>query len=66
MKSPTVYIMASRRNGTLYVGVTADLPRRALEHREGMSPGFTRRYRCKLLDYYEIYEDMISAIERSS
>jgi putative endonuclease len=64
MKSPAVYIMASRRNGTLYVGVTADLPRRAFEHREGMTPGFARRYGCELLVYYEAHEDMNSAIAR--
>jgi predicted GIY-YIG superfamily endonuclease len=44
--------------------VTADLPRRAFEHREGMTPGFTRRYGCKLLVYYESHDDMISAIAR--
>ena len=64
MKSPAVYIMASRRNGTLNVGVTADLPRRAFEHREGMTPGYTRRYGCKSLVFYEAHEDMISAIAR--
>ena len=62
MKSPAVYIMASRRNGTIYVGVTADLARRAFEHREGMTPGFTRRYGCEMLVYYESHEDMDSAI----
>ena len=46
MKSHADYIMVSRRNGTIYVGVTADLLRRAFEHREGMMPGFTRRYGC--------------------
>jgi putative endonuclease len=64
MKRPAVYIMASRRNGTLYVGVTADLPRRAFEHREGMTPGFTRRYGCKMLVCYEFHEDMLAAIAR--
>jgi putative endonuclease len=56
--------MASRRNGTLYVGVTADLSRRAFEHREGMTSGFTRRYGCKMLVYFEAHEDMLSAIGR--
>jgi predicted GIY-YIG superfamily endonuclease len=64
MKSPAVYIMASRRNGTIYVGVTADVVRRAFEHREGTMPGFTRRYGCKMLVYYETHEDMVSAIGR--
>ena len=43
---PAAYMMASRRNGTLYVGSTNDLPRRAYEHREGLLPGFTQRYGC--------------------
>jgi hypothetical protein len=43
------YIVASRRNGTLYVGVTSDLPKRAYEHREGLVDGFTKKYGCRLL-----------------
>ena len=49
-----VYIMASGRNGTLYIGATADLPKRVWEHRNGVVPGFTRKYRCTLLVWYEI------------
>jgi len=49
MKQPYVYIVASRRNGTLYVGVTSDLPKRAYEHREGLVDGFTKKYGCRLL-----------------
>jgi predicted GIY-YIG superfamily endonuclease len=64
MKSPCVYIMANRRNGTLYVGVTSDLARRAFEHRTGANDGFTTRYRCKLLVWYEAYERMDEAIAR--
>jgi putative endonuclease len=64
MKEPAVYIMANRRNGTLYTGVTSNLPKRAWEHREGVSPGFTKRYGCKLLVWYERHDGMISAIER--
>jgi putative endonuclease len=64
MKSPAIYIMASERNGTLYTGVTSDLPRRVYQHREGLIAGFTTRYGCKLLVYYEMYEDMLSAIAR--
>jgi putative endonuclease len=64
MKRPAVYIMASQRNGTLYVGVTASLPLRVFQHREGLTPGFTRRYHCKMLVYYEMYEDIDSAIAR--
>jgi putative endonuclease len=64
MRQPAVYIMASRRNGTLYTGVTSDLPRRAYEHREGLIPGFTSRYGCKLPVWYEDYEVMVDAIAR--
>ena len=64
MRDPAVYITANRRNGTLYVGVTSDLPLRAHQHREGLTPGFTRRYGCKMLVYYEKYKDMDSAIGR--
>ena len=64
MKQPAVYIVASGRNGTLYTGVTSDLPKRAYEHREGVAPGFTSRYGCKLLVWYEIYDSMNDAITR--
>ena len=63
-KQPTVYILASRRNGTLYVGVTSDLPRRLSQHREGELGGFTKRYRVHMLVYYEIHDSMASAITR--
>jgi putative endonuclease len=59
-----VYILASRRNGTLYVGVTNDLVRRAQEHREGLVPGFTKRYRVKLLVWMELRHDINTAILR--
>ena len=64
MKEPCVYIMANRRNGTLYVGVTSDLPKRAYQHRNGWAPGFTRTYDCKILVWYEVHETMESAILR--
>jgi putative endonuclease len=64
MKRPCVYIMANRRNGTLYVGVTSDLGRRAAEHRLGAVPGFTKRYGCKLLVWHEPHERMDEAIAR--
>ena len=62
MKLPCVYIVASRRNGTLYVGVTSNLPKRAFENREGQVAGFSKRYGCKILVWYELHESMIEAI----
>lgn len=59
-----VYILASQRNGTLYVGVTNDLVRRAQEHREGLVKGFTKRYQIKLLVYYEVHQEIQEAILR--
>jgi len=56
--------MASARNGTLYTGVSSNLPKRAFEHREGVVPGFTSRYGCKLLVWYEIHATMEAAITR--
>ena len=58
MKGAWVYIMSNRRNGTLYVGVTADLSRCVWEHREGVSEGFTKQYGLKRLVYYEPFEDI--------
>jgi len=66
MKSYWVYIMASGKNGTTYIGVTNDLKRRAWEHREGKIAGFTQRYGIKLLVYYEGYQDINQAIERET
>jgi len=59
-----LYILASRRHGTLYIGVTTDLPKRIYEHREGLVPGFTRRYGVKRLVYVETYDDISDAIVR--
>jgi predicted GIY-YIG superfamily endonuclease len=64
MKQPAVYIMTNRRNGTLYTGVTSDLPRRVYDHRTGAVPGFTSRYKLKMLVWYELYDDMTNAIMR--
>ena len=61
-----IYIMASRRNGTLYIGVTNDIARRAWEHREGLVAGFTRKYRVKMLVHYELFEDISAAIHRET
>ncbi len=63
-RQPAVYIMASNRNGTLYTGVTSDLIKRVYQHKEGAADGFTKKYQCKQLVYYEQFEDMITAIER--
>jgi putative endonuclease len=59
-----VYILASRRGGTLYIGVTNDLIRRTFEHREGLVPGFTKRYGIKTLVYYERHDTAAAAIQR--
>ena len=61
MRGGFVYIMASGRNGTLYIGVTADLIKRVWEHRTGAAAGFTRRYGCKTLVWYEAFEDIADA-----
>ena len=61
MKAGFVYMMASRKNGTIYIGVTSDLIRRAFQHREDLVPGFTKRYGCKLLVWYEAYDDLQDA-----
>ncbi len=64
MKQPCVYIMASRRNGTVYAGVTSDLPKRVYQHRNGLIAGFTKRNACKLLVWYEQHATMETAILR--
>ena len=56
--------MANRRNGTLYAGVTSDLVKRVWEHREGLGDGFTKRYGCKLLVWFELAGTMDAAITR--
>ena len=64
IRQPAVYIMASRRNGTLYTGVTSNLPQRIWQHRAGIVDGFTKRYGCKTLVWYELHSTMIDAITR--
>ena len=59
-----VYMLASRKNGTLYVGVTSDLARRIYEHKEGALPGFTRRYGVKRLVWFEVHESIAVALQR--
>jgi putative endonuclease len=63
-KQPAVYILASKRNGTLYVGVTSDLQQRAWTHKNDLVEGFTRKYSVHSLVYYELHQDMMSAITR--
>ncbi len=63
-KSYFVYILASKKNGTLYTGVTGDLLKRVYQHKERLVPGFTRKYNVHMLVYYEKYSDIYSAIER--
>ena len=64
MKTPCVYILASKQNGTLYVGVTSDLVRRVWEHRSGLVEGFTNRYGVHRLVWYEVHPSMAAAIAR--
>ena len=64
MKQPAVYILASCRNGTLYTGVTSDVVKRVWQHREGLADGFTKRYGCKLLVWFELADTMDVAIAR--
>ena len=59
-----VYILASKRNGTLYIGVTSNLPKRVWEHREGVVEGFSKEYGVKTLVWYEVHENAQSAITR--
>jgi predicted GIY-YIG superfamily endonuclease len=63
VKQPAVYIMASQRNGTLYTGVTSDLVRRVWQHKNG-TVGFSHRYGCKLLVWFELHGEMLHAIAR--
>lgn len=63
-KQPCVYILASQRNGTLYVGVTSDLVRRIWEHKNDVGDGFTKKYSVHLLVYFEQCEDMMASISR--
>ena len=64
MKNAYVYILASKRNGTLYVGVTSDLPRRIYEHKQKLLDGFTKRYNITTLVYAEEFENINDAIYR--
>ena len=63
-KQPCVYILASQRNGTLYIGVTSDLIMRVYQHRNDLVDGFSKRYAVHDLVWYEVHENMESAILR--
>lgn len=63
-KQPCVYIMANKRNGTLYTGVTSNLIQRIYQHKENFSEGFTKKYECKILVWYELCGTMYDAITR--
>ena len=64
MKQGYVYILFSSRNGTLYTGVTSNLVKRVYEHKQKFVKGFTAKYGIDKLGYYEIFEDIVHAIER--
>jgi putative endonuclease len=64
MKNGYVYFLTNRPNGTLYVGVTSNLIQRVYQHRIGAADGFTRRYGLKRLVYFEVYDDIRTAIQR--
>jgi putative endonuclease len=64
VKQPAVYILANRRNGTLYTGVTSDLLQRVWQHKEKLVAGFTAKYGIRMLVYYELHADMEGAICR--
>ena len=64
MKRGYVYLMANRRNGTTYLGVTSNLPKRAWQHREEQTDGFTKENGCTLLVWYEVHDDIQVARHR--
>lgn len=64
MKKGYVYILFNKKNGTLYIGVTSNLVKRVYEHKNKFVEGFTKNYNIDKLGYYEVYEDMLSAIRR--
>jgi putative endonuclease len=64
IKQPAVYILASKRNGTLYIGVTSDIIKRVWEHKNDLVEGFTKRYAVHHLVWYELHENIESAILR--
>ena len=65
-KKPAIYLLTNKSNGTLYTGVTSDLPNRVWQHKNGISKGFCTKYNLKKLVYFELYEDMYQAISREN
>ena len=63
-KSPAVYLLTNKPNGTLYTGVTSDLPKRLWQHKNGITKGFSAKYNLTRLVYFELFEDMYAAISR--
>ena len=63
-RQPAVYILASSRNGTLYIGVTSNLPSRTWQHKDDVAPGFTQKHHVHLLVWYELTDSMEAAIRR--
>ena len=63
-KQPAVSIMTNKRNGTLYTGVTSGLGKRIYQHKAALTAGFSRRYGCTWLVYFELFEEMTAAIAR--
>ena len=63
-RQPCVYLLASKRNGTLYTGVTSNLVKRVWQHKNNLTEGFTSKYGVHTLVWYEMHETMISAIQR--
>ncbi|MSO14088.1 GIY-YIG nuclease family protein [Rickettsiales endosymbiont of Trichoplax sp. H2] len=64
MFTPTIYIISNFKNGTIYVGVTSNLPKRIYEHKNNIISGFSSKYGCKCLVYYEIHTNIEDAILR--
>ena len=63
-KQPAIYLLTNKPNGTLYTGVTSDLPGRIWQHKNDVTKGFSSKYNLKLLVYFELFEDMYTAISR--
>ena len=64
MKTPCVYILTNKPDGTLYIGVTSNLSARIFQHKNDLIDGFSKKYNLHLLVYYEVHENMYSAITR--